>query len=133
MSKGGDPPRRRPGPAPAAAPAPAGRPCLGRGGSRRRAPPRPAAAPAAELPPLGPVSALSPLNPEETKYPACISYMNRYELMYTMRRMEIAADMMYKAKLIRGFCHLWAPPGGCVCVGGRGLCLVCGCVCVRVG
>ena len=29
-----------------------------------------------------------------------------FETMFKMRRMEIAADMMYKAKLIRGFCHL---------------------------
>ncbi len=45
----------------------------------------------------------APENKVETSLAELTSF---YELMYKMRRMEIAADMMYKAKMIRGFCHL---------------------------
>ena len=44
--------------------------------------------------------------PSNTVETSLSELRSMYHTMYRFRRMEIAADMMYKAKLIRGFCHL---------------------------
>ncbi|KAJ8761023.1 hypothetical protein K2173_022061 [Erythroxylum novogranatense] len=54
-----------------------------------------------------------PFTPHKCEPPSRSVETNPQELwsffrnMATMRRMEIAADSLYKAKLIRGFCHLY--------------------------
>ncbi|CAI0386547.1 unnamed protein product [Linum tenue] len=63
-----------------------------------------------------------PFTPHKCEPPSRSVETNPQELltffrdMATMRRMEIAADSLYKAKLIRGFCHLYDGQEA-VCVG----------------
>ena len=45
--------------------------------------------------------------PENTVEASKKELMDMFELMYTMRRMEITCDNEYKARNIRGFCHLY--------------------------
>lgn len=45
--------------------------------------------------------------PSETSEISKGELVKTFELMYTMRRMEITCDNEYKARNIRGFCHLY--------------------------
>ena len=44
--------------------------------------------------------------PKQVTTASAAEMLQLYESMLRIRRMEVAADALYKARLIRGFCHL---------------------------
>jgi len=54
--------------------------------------------------------------PASFTYTSKEELMDFYSLMYRMRRMEIAADTLYKGKFVKGFCHLYDGQEA-ICVG----------------
>ncbi len=44
--------------------------------------------------------------PNQTAQTTGTQLLSHFTEMWRIRRMEMAADALYKAKLIRGFCHL---------------------------
>lgn len=44
--------------------------------------------------------------PSESVKTSRVELLKLFEDMWRVRRMEMAADALYKGKLVRGFCHL---------------------------
>jgi pyruvate dehydrogenase E1 component alpha subunit len=45
--------------------------------------------------------------PADFTYTSKAELVDAFTMMYRMRRMEIAADTLYKGKFVKGFCHLY--------------------------